>query len=296
MTTRLNQKIAVDIREVSFTYPEGTRALSNINLHVGEGEFIALLASNGSGKTTLIKVLVGLLTPQEGRVFIRGDDIQNLSRETLYQHIGLVFQNPQDQLFAATVLEDVAFGPRNLGLGEDDVQARVSEALNAVSAWELRDRAIHHLSFGQQKRVAIAGVLAMHPSILVLDEPMASLDPAGEAMMMRLLHTLNQERNMTIVLATHSVDVLPLFAHQIVVLHRGEQHRWGTPEDIFSDHEMLKRTGLRLPYVSRLFDEMKRYDGVPLGDLPLTIGEARQRLLELISEGDLLPAIGASET
>jgi cobalt/nickel transport system ATP-binding protein len=267
---------------VCYTYQESTRALFNVDFQAEEGEFIALLASNGSGKTTLIKVLVGLLKPQKGRIALYGRDLREYTPRDLYQRIGMVFQNPNDQLFAATVEEDVAFGPRNLDLTEDEVQRRVSESLEAVAAAELRDRAIHHLSFGEQKRVAMAGVLAMRPSILILDEPTAGLDPAGEALMMRLLNRLNRQQGITVILATHSVDMLPLFADRIYMLSRGTVLQQGPADEIFRNHELIDQAGLRLPHISRLLYEMKRYDGVPIDELPLTVGEARKRLLELI--------------
>ena len=178
--------------------------------------------------------------------------------------------------------EDVAFGPRNLNLPEAEVQRRVTEALAAVAALPLRGRAIHHLSFGEQKRVSLAGVIAMRPAILILDEPTAGLDPAGEAQMMQLLKKLNREEGMTIILATHSVDMLPLFANRIYVLDGGRVLQEGPAEEIFCHQEMIVRAKLRLPYVSRLMYEMKRHDGVPIDGLPLTIGEARAQLLELI--------------
>ncbi len=273
---------------VSFSYAEGTRALDRVDFEARAGEFLALLASNGSGKTTLIKVLSGLLKA-EGEVRISGRDIRSLSGQDLYQALGVVLQNPNDQLFGATVEEDVAFGPRNLGLPEAEVQRRVRGALEAVWAAELSGRAIHHLSFGEQKRVAVAGILAMRPRVLILDEPTAGLDPAGEARMIRLLQDLNRAQGMTIILATHSVDLLPLFADRITVLDRGRVAKQGPPEEVFLDHEMLERVGLRLPYVSRLMHEMRRYDGVPIKGLPLTVGEARKHLLELLPE-ELLTA------
>jgi len=276
--------LAIEARQVCFTYQEGTRALQDVDFHAEVGEFVAMLASNGSGKTTLIKVLVGLLKPQGGSVFITGQDIRSLRPTDLYQRVGLVLQNPSDQLFAATVEEDVAFGPRNLGLPEAEVQERLREALDAVAAVELRARAIHHLSFGEQKRVAMAGVLAMKPSILILDEPTAGLDPAGEDLMMRFLNRLNRRQGITVILATHSVDMLPLFADRIYVLNKGVVLRQGPADEVFGDHEMLSRASLRLPYISTLLHEMKRYDGVPINGLPLTVGEARKRLLELIPE------------
>jgi cobalt/nickel transport system ATP-binding protein len=280
----MDRVLAMKASRVSFTYPEGTQALREVDFWAEKGRFIAILASNGSGKTTLIKVLVGLLIPQEGKVYIQGREIGQLSPSELYQQVGLVFQNPNDQLFGATVEEDVAFGPRNLDLPEKEVQRRVGEALESVGAIELRHRAIHHLSFGEKKRVALAGVLAMGPATLILDEPTAGLDPAGEARMLHLLNRLNRERGITVILATHSVDMLPLFADQIYVLNRGRVLRQGDAREVFTDHEMIDRAGLRLPYISGLLYEMKRYDGVPINGLPLTVGEARKRLLELIPE------------
>jgi cobalt/nickel transport system ATP-binding protein len=275
---------AVQAVGVSFTYQEGTRALTSVDFWTDCGEFVAMLASNGSGKTTLIRVLMGLLKPQTGSVCIEGQDIATFSQKELYQRVGLVLQNPVDQLFAATVEEDVAYGPRNLGLDEEEVQRRVGEALEWVAASALRHRAIHHLSFGEQKRVAVAGVLAMRPATIILDEPTAGLDPAGEALMMRLLHRLNREHGITVILATHSVDLLPLFADRIYVLRHGTVLTQGPADEIFCDHEMIDKACLRLPYIADLLHKMKQQDGVPIHGLPLTIGEARKRLLELIPE------------
>ncbi len=273
---------AIEARNVSFTFEEGTRALSDVNFRAEAGEFVALLASNGSGKTTLIRVLVKLLHPQEGNVFLEGTNIKKLRAEQLYQRIGLVVQNPNDQLFAATVEDDVAFGPRNAGLSEAEVKERVNHALECVGAAELHNRAIHHLSFGEKKRVSLAGVLAMRPAILVLDEPTAGLDPAGESRMMHLLKQLNNENNITVIMATHSVDMLPLFADCIYVLNKGRLLKKGTPEEVFTDHDVVDAAGLRIPYISRLVHELRSYDGVPVNGFPLTVGEARLRLLELI--------------
>lgn len=280
----INAEKVVEAKNVSFTYEEGTQALVGVDFCVQRGQFTALLASNGSGKTTLLKTLSGLIKPGEGEVLIEGASIASLSPADLYCRIGVVFQNPEDQLFAPTVGEDVAFGPRNLGYDKAHVEACVTAALESVGAEQLRGKAIHHLSFGEKKRVALAGVLAMKPSILLLDEPTAGLDPMGEAAMMRLLSGLNREKGVTVILATHSVDMLPLFADMVYVLSKGRVLRKGETKDIFLDHEMLKNAGLRLPYISSLLHEMKQYDGVPINGLPLTIGEARKRMLELIPE------------
>jgi cobalt/nickel transport system ATP-binding protein len=283
------REVALEAQGLVFAYPTGGIALDGVDFTLARGEFVALLASNGSGKTTLLKVLVGLLKPKAGAVRLGGRDVAAMKQGEIYRQVGMVLQNPTDQLFAATVEEDVAFGPRNLGLSDAEVEERVAEALALVGALPLRKRAIHHISFGEQKRVAIAGVLAMGPSVLLLDEPSAGLDPAGEAEIMRVLSRLNKERGITVLLATHSVDMLPLFADRIYVLNRGTVLHQGPPEVIFRDDEILKTAHLRLPYISGLLYELKKYDGVPIDGLPLTIGEAREKLLELIPD-DVLAA------
>ncbi|MGD7652251.1 MAG: energy-coupling factor ABC transporter ATP-binding protein [Verrucomicrobiales bacterium] len=276
--------MALEADAVWFSYPDGFVALTDVTFRVRQGGFVAMLASNGSGKTTLIKVLAGLLKSQRGVTRIHGRELGAYPQSELYQRVGLVFQNPNDQLFCATVQDDVAFGPRNLGLPEAEVQQRVAHALAAVGAEHLAGRAIHHLSYGQQKRVAIAGVLAMKPPILILDEPTAGLDPLGEHEMLRLLGELNRDQGITIVLATHSVDTLPLFADRIYVLNQGQVLKEGTPEEVFLDTEMIQRASLRLPYVTRLLHELQRFDGVPIRGMPLTVREARDQLLDLIPE------------
>ncbi len=268
--------------DISFSYQEGTQALSRVNLHADKGEFVAMLASNGSGKTTLLKVMAGLLKPQTGQVLVNGKSIGEYKASQLYQHIGFVLQNPNDQLFAPTVQQDIAFGPRNLGLDDAEVDRRVANALKQVGAEHLAGRAIHQLSFGEQKRIGLAGILAMQPSILVLDEPTAGLDPAGEAKMLNLLSRLNREQKITVIMATHSVDMLPLFADRIYVLGKGRVLSAGTAEEVFADHDMVSGASLRLPYISRLLHELRHLDGLPVDDMPLTINAARRRIMELI--------------
>jgi len=288
----MKRPLAIETEDVCFAYPNGFEALQDVVFRVLKGEFVAMLASNGSGKTTLIKILTRLLTPTRGQVRINGRELGEYTQGELYSRVGLVFQNPNDQLFGATVEEDVACGPRNLGIAEQEVQMRIDESLQAVGAPDLRKRAIHHLSFGQQKRVAIAGVLAMRPSILVLDEPTAGLDPEGEHNMLRLLSELNRQQGITIIMATHSVDMLPLFADRIYLLNRGRVLKEGPSEEVFRDQELVHGASLRLPYVSRLLDELKRLDGVPIHSVPLTLREARRQLLELIPDELILPALG----
>jgi len=220
---------ALEAEAISFTYPDGFVALREIVFRVRKGEFVAMLASNGSGKTTLIKILSGLLHPQIGTLRVDGKLLREYSQEALYQRLGLVFQNPNDQLFGATVEEDVAFGPRNLGLGEEEVQRRVAESLQAVGAGELGKRAIHHLSYGQQKRVAIAGVLAMKPSILILDEPTAGLDPLRRNAVFTLISRAQREFGFTAVVVTHDLPEALAACDHIAFLDAGRIRFSGTP-------------------------------------------------------------------
>lgn len=269
---------------VTYCYEDGFHALSGIDFHAETGEFVALLASNGSGKTTLLKVLAGLLPVQSGCVSIDGRDIRKMKSLELYSRVGILLQNPKDQLFGATVFEDVAFGPRNQGLADADVRRRVLEALELTGASAFVERAIHHLSFGEQKRVALAGLLAMKPTILLLDEVTAGLDPVGEAQIVQILKKLSHEQKITVVFATHSVDLLPLIADRIYVLNRGRMITCETPEQLFDDQEKLKQVGLRLPYISSLFHALRTHDGLPISELPLTVQAAREEVLAWLPE------------
>ena len=264
----------------TFSYPDGTIALSDIHIDVGHGEFTGILGSNGSGKTTLLKVMDGLIKDYRGSVLLDGEDIRGLSPTHIYRKMGLIFQNPDDQLFAHTVFEDTAFGPRNMGFGEDEVAERVRGALRDVDMEEHAGKSIHHLSFGQKKRVCIAGLLAMGHEILLLDEPTAGLDPMGEYRMMELLTRLNRENGVTIVMATHSVDLVPLFLHRLHILSRGRFVRGGTPEEVLTAPDEMADVKLRLPHIAELIFRLKHEDGLPFGHIPLTIGEARREILE----------------
>jgi cobalt/nickel transport system ATP-binding protein len=268
----------------SFRYPDGTIALEGIHLDVQQGEFCGILGSNGSGKTTLLKVLDGIVKEFIGTVSLDGVDIRRMTPREIYSKVGLVFQNPDDQLFAHSVYEDVAFGPRNMGCSEAEVARRVVEALEAVEMDSLAGKDIHNLSYGQKKRVCIAGLLAMGHEILLLDEPTAGLDPMGEYRMMELLTRLNRESGVTIVMATHSVDLVPVFLSRLHILSRGKLVRSGTPEEVFSGREELASVKLRLPYIAELIHRLKTGDNLPFKRLPLTVGEARREILEAFNQ------------
>ncbi|HCG99983.1 MAG TPA: energy-coupling factor ABC transporter ATP-binding protein [Actinobacteria bacterium] len=274
----------MEIRDLAYVYEDGTRALNGINLSIDEREFIGLLASNGGGKTTLLKAVVGLLKAHPPSILIDNKPLSKLKRIDLARAIGLVFQNPNDQLFASTVEEDVSFGPRNLGLADTEVEERVEIALGMVDMLAHRRKPIHHLSFGQQKRVCIAGVLAMRPRILLLDEPTAGLDPKSEANLLHILGRLNKESGVTIVMATHMVDLIPLFVDRIFVLKEGRITIEGTPETVFSSTQVMEEVDLRLPYITHLIEELKHKDQLPFDKLPLTLKDARSKLVSLMPD------------
>lgn len=283
----MKKDITLSVHINSFKYPDGTVALSGINLEVEKGEFIGILGSNGSGKTTLLKIMDGLLKDFDGQVLLYGKDIKKLSPKEIYEKVGLVFQSPDEQLFASTVFEDVAFGPLNMGFSEEEVVRRVKSALKDVEMEEYAKKNISALSFGQKKRICIAGLLAMGQEILLLDEPTAGLDPMAEYKMMSLLMRLNKEKGVTIVMATHSVDLVPLFLDRLYILSRGRIARSGIPEDIFTAPEDMSKVKLRLPQIAELIYKLKHEDNLPFNKIPLTIGEARREICNLLnSRGD----------
>lgn len=275
--------MTIEARDVGFAYPGGIEALADVSFRAREGELVALMGANGSGKTTLLKVLMRLLHPQRGDVLLDAGDIRQLSPAELYSRVGMVFQNPADQLFGTTVHEDVAFGPRNLGLSEPEVTARVEQALAAVGAVELRERPIHQLSYGQQKRVCLAGLLAMQPAVLLLDEPTAGLDPGGESQMIDLLIDVNRRRKTTLIVATHCVDSLPVLADRVCILSQGRMWQEGPPREIFRDPHHIARAGLRSPLITQLFHQLHDRHALAVDGLPLTVPEAERQVLQWLA-------------
>jgi cobalt/nickel transport system ATP-binding protein len=274
---------AIETSNLSYTYPDGTKALENINFTVNKGENIAILGPNGAGKSTLLHHFNGLLMPTIGKVFVLGEEVSKANVDWIRQKVGLVFQDPDDQLFARTVAQDVAFGPTNMGLPSKEIEDRVKWALEVTGLRGLENKSPQNLSQGQKKRAAIAGVLAMKPEIIALDEPMANLDPRTAAKILRLLLQLNQEFGLTLIIATHDVDFVPLFADRVYVLNKGKMFLEGPLAEVFLNTETMRSINLRLPRMAHLFEILKRKDGLPVSNrFPLTIGEARREILELL--------------
>lgn len=270
--------MSIAFEQVSFSYnplskrqkkagEEQRYALRNVSFELHEGEFLAIAGHTGSGKSTLIQHLNGLANPTEGRVLWNGQDLSERKVATQARgDIGLVFQYPEHQLFAATVYEDVAFGPRNLGLSTEEVDARVREGLALVHLDfdELSEKSPFELSGGQQRRVAFAGVLAMRPSTLVLDEPVAGLDPAARADFLRLIEGLHKDHGLTVVMVSHNMNDIARLADRMIVMHEGEIAFLGTPEEIFTQHAAdVRAIGLGIPHAQRLANELREL-GFPL--------------------------------
>ncbi len=274
---------AIEAISLSYLYPDGTKALENINFSVEKGENIAILGPNGAGKSTLLHHFNGLLTPTSGKIFVLGKEVSKQNLTEIRQNVGLVFQDPDDQLFARTLSQDIAFGPTNLNLSKNEIEERVKWAVDVTELKGLETKAPQNLSTGQKKRAAIAGVLAMKPKIMVLDEPMANLDPRTATKILRLLLQLNKELGITLIIATHDVDLVPLFATRICILNKGKIILEDTPEMVFSQAEMIRSLDLRLPRIAHLFEILRKKNQINTSEhIPLTIGEARREIMELL--------------
>lgn len=262
----------ITFRQVSHTYQPGSpfqsTALSNIDFTVESGEFLALIGHTGSGKSTLAQHINGLLKPTSGQVLMDGSDIHadGYSKKTLRQKVGMVFQYAEHQLFEETVEKDIAFGPKNLGLNEAEITIRVQEAMEKVGLEydEFKEKSPFELSGGQMRRVAIAGVLAMRPEVLILDEPAAGLDPMSREEMLQLIKALH-EKGTTIVMISHSMDDVARFATRAIVLKKGTIAMDGTPAEIFRHADELEDMGLDVPVICKLARDMQKA-GLPLED------------------------------
>ena len=275
----------LEVQNIKYSYNKDYQALKGVSLKVEKGEMVALLGKNGAGKSTLFLHLNGIYEPDEGKVFIDGEELKYDKKSLLKfrQKVGIVFQNPDDQIFAPTVEEDVAFGPLNLKLPMEEVQKRVTESLARVGMSGFEKKAPHHLSGGQKKRVAIAGILAMQPEIMVLDEPTAGLDPQGVRDLSALLKELNDE-GITIIISTHEVDLVPNYAKRVFVLVDGLLIAEGTPKEIFAQPEILDQANLEVPIVTELFQDLEKEGFDMHNDYPLTIAEAKEKFLELLNK------------
>lgn len=285
----MRERSIVKVNNVSYIYntniseDKEIKALSGINVELKKGEFVVIVGRNGSGKSTFARLLNALLLPVEGVVYVNGINTQDEEKVwEIRRSVGMVFQNPDNQIVGTIVEEDVAFGPENLGIPADEIRVRVAEALEAVGISEYSKHAPHMLSGGQKQRVAIAGILAMKPECIVLDEATSMLDPVGRKEVMRVLKKLNKEDGITVIHITHHMDEASI-ADRVIVIDEGKIVLDGAPKEVFGNSEKIKCLGLDVPQVTELFNELKK-EGFQLPDGVLSVDEAYDILADMIKK------------
>ena len=284
----------IELKNITYTYGKDTvyemKALNGIDLSVDEGEFIALIGHTGSGKSTLIQLLNGLIAPTEGQIFYEGRDIhsEGYDLRSLRTKVGLVFQYPENQLFENDVLTDVCFGPKNQGLSEEECKERARQALMRVGIPEgLFEKSPFELSGGQKRRVAIAGILAMKPKVLILDEPTAGLDPQGRDAILSEAERLHWEEKVTIILVSHSMEDVAHYAGRVIVLNDGKVAMDGHPREIFMRYKELEKMGLSAPQMTYVMQDLIGR-GLEVDPSAITVDEARDSILKALGKTSVL--------
>jgi cobalt/nickel transport system ATP-binding protein len=273
--------LIVEVQEVKFNYPRGINALSGVSFEIKKGEKVAILGPNGSGKSTLMLLMAGLLIPTKGEIKVFDEPTTSKSFQKLRQRMGLVFQDPDDQLFTPSVLEDIEYGPRNLQLQEKEVKDRSNIILETIGIAHLKDRPPHRLSFGEKKKVSLATALVLKPELLMLDEPTANLDLISRRSLLNALNELNKI-GITIIISTHDVEALPELADRIIVINHGTVFGQGKTQEILQDRDLLETAGLEPPAIVRLFSELKSKGLVK--HVPMTAKEAYEELSNRIGK------------
>ena len=283
--------MAIEIRNLNHIYGQDTifqqYALKNVNLTIEDGEFIGLIGHTGSGKSTLTQHLNGLLKATDGDILYNGESIyrEGYSMKTLRSKVGLVFQYPEHQLFEVDVFSDVCFGPKNLGLAQEEIEKRAKEALEMVGLDEsFYKQSPFELSGGQKRRVAIAGVLAMKPEVLILDEPTAGLDPRGRDDILNLIASIRKETGITIILVSHSMEDVARYVERIIVMNQGEVMYDDTPAKVFAHAQELEQVGLAAPQVTYILKKLEK-KGIPVKTDAITVEEARDAILQVLRKG-----------
>lgn len=275
----------IETKELSYSYSDEKLALDNISIAIPKGKITAVLGGNGAGKSTLFLNLNGILTPDKGEVFFEGQRVKYDKKGILEirKRVGIVFQDPNDQLFSSSVRKDISFGAVNMGLDIEEVKSRVEQVIAQTGIGEYVDKPTHALSFGQKKRVAIAGVLVMKPDVIILDEPTAGLDPAGVSDILQLLINIKEETGVSVILATHEIDIVPIYCDYAYVMDHGRIVLEGSINDILLKPEKLREHSLRLPRIAHLMEILKNKDHLEVDQTAATISAARVNIKKLIS-------------
>jgi cobalt/nickel transport system ATP-binding protein len=277
----------IDVQNLCFSYGGDEPALRHVSMAIKRGKTTAVLGGNGAGKSTLFLNLNGVLTPDSGKVFFDGREISYSKKELLEirQKIGIVFQDPDDQLFSSSVIKDISFGLMKQRLPVDEVRKRVELVVKQTGIESIVGKPTHALSFGQKKRVAIAGVLVMNPSVIILDEPTAGLDPQGVSDILNLLRSIKENMGITIIISTHDIDLVPLYCDEVFVLDQGCVVFSGTPDELFSNPDMLRQHNLRLPRINHLMNILYNQDHLDVDRTASTISRARRSIVGLFGRG-----------
>jgi len=257
----------------SHFYPDGSQGIHNMCFHVHEKEIVAVCGGNGSGKSTLLEHLNGLLVPSAGKVYVMGEEVTGAKKKDIWRYVGLVFQRPDDQLFAPTVLDDVMFGPLNMGMSKGDARKAAAEALESVGVGSLVDRMPAYLSGGQKRLVAIAGVLAMKPRVIAMDEPTSDLDTWHTALIERIIVRLRNDFGISVVMATHDLDLAARLADRVCIVKNGAIIIEGTPRDVFYNKKLVESSGLALPKVVEIYQDYCYHNNIEPDLRPLNIHE-----------------------
>jgi cobalt/nickel transport system ATP-binding protein len=271
----------ISVKDLKFSYPSSVSTIHDVSFEIKQGEKVALLGPNGSGKSTLILLIAGLLMPNKGEIKVFGQQTTSKDFQKYRSRVGLVFQDPDDQLFTPSVIEDIEYGPKNLGLPAEVITKRCDHILEDIGISHLRNRPPHRLSFGEKKKVSLATALVLRPELLILDEPTANLDLVSRRGLIDMLNELSAEGT-TIVTSTHDVEALPELADRIIVVSHGSLLGGGEMHKVLQDVKLLESAGLELPSIARLFTKLKNLGLV--NDIPITYGEALNFLQDRLSK------------
>lgn len=268
----------VHVKDIKFSYPAGVAAINDVSLEIQKGERVAILGPNGSGKSTLILLIAGLLFPQKGEITVFNEKTTSKNFQKIRSKIGIVFQDPDDQLFTQSVIEDIEYGPRNLKLAEEDIKKRSSYVLEKMGIKHLENRPPHRLSFGEKKKVSLATALVLKPELLILDEPTANLDLVSRRGLIETLTELNKAGT-TIIVSTHDVEALPELADKVIVISHGSMLGEGEMHNVLQDAKLLESSGLEPPTIVKLFTELKS-EGL-INEVPITVVEGKNQIINL---------------
>ncbi len=278
----------IEISNLCYSYDDDALALKGVSMNITKGKSTAVLGGNGAGKSTLFLNLNGVLQPKSGKILFEGKEL-TFSKKELFEirkKIGIVFQDPDDQLFSASVIKDISFGLMKQKMPEEEVKERVARVVRQTGIEHIVSKPTHALSFGQKKRVAIAGILVMEPSVIILDEPTAGLDPQGVSEILHLLEDIKETMGITVIISTHDIDLVPLYCDEVFVMDKGAVVFSGTPTELFSAPNLLRQHNLRLPRINHLMNILHNIDGLDVDTAASTISQARRSIRELTGKNE----------